>query len=194
MRPRGSPAVPPGGQDARWVGVVADSVEPESPVGWLSRHNAAGTTQLLTEGPWVGYVSRQMAAHETPAARVGYVFRQMAAHDTPAARVGYVFRHLAAHGLQLALHQGRPQRLPPPARRPQAAQSGSLTPDELTSTTTSAGAGEPGPPCAGSARSGRGRSRRARGRSPRAGRPPGSRGTTTIRGRSPRPARACRPA
>ena len=29
MRPRGSPAVPPGGQDARWVGVVADSVERE---------------------------------------------------------------------------------------------------------------------------------------------------------------------
>jgi hypothetical protein len=69
--------------------------------------------------------------------RVGYVFRHMAAHDTPAARVGYVFRHMAANGLQLALHQGRPQRLPPPARRPQAAQSGSLTPDELTSTTTS---------------------------------------------------------
>ena len=154
MRPRGSPAVPPGGQDARWVGVVADSVEPESPVGWLSRHNAAGTTQLLTgrpwlgtssdtwrhttpRRPWVGYVFRQMAAHDTAAARVGYVFRQMAAHDTAAARVGYIFRHLAAHGLQLALHQGRPQRLPPPARRPQAAESGSLTPDELTSTTTS---------------------------------------------------------
>jgi len=101
--------------------VVADSVEPESPVGWLSRHNAAGTTQLLPGGPWVGYVFRHMAAHDTPPARVGYVFRHLAAHDTPPARVGYVFRQMAAHdtpaapvgyvfrqmaanGLQLALH------------------------------------------------------------------------------------------
>jgi len=93
-----APRYPPGGQDARWVGVVADSVERESPFGWLSRHNAAGTTQLLTGGPWVGYVFRQMAAHDTPAARVGYVFRQMAAHGPLPARVGYVFRQMAAHG------------------------------------------------------------------------------------------------
>jgi hypothetical protein len=100
VRPRGSPRYPPGGQDARWVGVVADSVERESPVGWLSRHNAAGTTQLLTGRARVGYVFRHMAAHDTPPARVGYVVRHVAAHDTPAARVGYVFRQMAAHGLQ----------------------------------------------------------------------------------------------
>ena len=45
--------------------MVADSVEPESPVGWLSRHNAAGTTQLLTGRPWVG-TSSDTWRHTTP--------------------------------------------------------------------------------------------------------------------------------
>jgi len=139
VRPRGSPAVPPGGQDARWVGVVADSVERESPFGWLSRHHAAGTTQLLTGGRgWVRLPTDGGTRHPC---RPGLgTSSDRWRHTAPLpAWVGYVFRHMAANGLQLALHQGRPQRLPPPARRPQAAQSGSLTPDELTSTTTREG-------------------------------------------------------